>query len=107
MKFSEVKQDCEFFRGNISCLPNEKKDSTCSAAEHYSMMTHVATTLQEELVMSNIFDKHEFELYDCGEIVEHAVGCVCYYGNSCVQGALYVKDLTPRMMVDVISKRYL
>lgn len=52
-----------------------------------SMMMHIATALQKKMVlMNNIFNKHEFELYGRGEIVEPKNGCVCYFGNTCKKG---------------------
>jgi ADP-heptose:LPS heptosyltransferase len=49
-----------------------------------SMMMHIAVGLQKPLVLfNNIFNKHEFDLYGRGKIVEPAKGCDCYYGNTC------------------------
>ncbi len=49
-----------------------------------SMMMHIAVGLQKPLVLfNNIFNKHEFDLYGRGKIVEPSSGCECYYGNSC------------------------
>jgi len=61
-----------------------------------SMMMHIATALQKKMVlMNNIFNKHEFELYGRGEIIGPASGCVCYYGNTCTRGVSCMHDLTP------------
>ncbi|MDD3861252.1 MAG: glycosyltransferase family 9 protein [Bacteroidales bacterium] len=47
-----------------------------------SMMMHIATALQKKMVlMNNIFNKHEFYLYNRGVIVEPETGCDCFYGN--------------------------
>ncbi len=52
-----------------------------------SMMMHIATALKKRMVlMNNIFNKHEFELYDRGMIVEPENGCSCYFGNTCQKG---------------------
>jgi heptosyltransferase-2 len=52
-----------------------------------SMMMHIATALQKKMVlMNNIFNKYEFELYDRGVIVEPKSGCICYFGNTCKKG---------------------
>ncbi|MFY0675215.1 MAG: glycosyltransferase family 9 protein [Bacteroidia bacterium] len=49
-----------------------------------SMMMHIAIGVKKPLVLfNNIFNKHEFLLYNRGEIVEPNDGCECYYGNSC------------------------
>jgi ADP-heptose:LPS heptosyltransferase len=52
-----------------------------------SMMMHIATALQKKMILMNtIFNKHEFELYNRGTIVEPKTGCECYFGNSCKRG---------------------
>lgn len=49
-----------------------------------SMMMHIAVGLQKPLLLfNNIFNKHEFDLYGRGKIIEPTVGCDCYYGNTC------------------------
>ena len=72
-----------------------------------SMMMHIATALQKELIlMNNIFNPHEFELYGRGEIVQPQKACVCYYGNSCVHGNSCMYDLSVNQIVEAITKRY-
>jgi ADP-heptose:LPS heptosyltransferase len=52
-----------------------------------SMMMHIATALQKKMIlMNNIFNKYEFELYNRGTIVEPKSGCECYFGNTCKRG---------------------
>jgi heptosyltransferase-2 len=49
-----------------------------------SMMMHIVTALNIPLLlMNNIFNRHEFYLYQNGLIVEPTSGCDCYYGNTC------------------------
>jgi ADP-heptose:LPS heptosyltransferase len=51
------------------------------------MMMHIATALQKKMIlMNNIFNKYEFELYNRGTIVEPKSGCECYFGNTCKRG---------------------
>ncbi len=70
-----------------------------------SMMMHIATALQKKMVlMNNIFNKHEFELYGRGEIVEPSTGCVCYYGNSCLKGESCMKDILPENVFESIDR---
>lgn len=60
-----------------------------------SMMMHIATALQKKMVlMNNIFNKHEFELYGRGEIIEPSTNCECYYGNTCKRNQSCMHDLT-------------
>ncbi len=73
-----------------------------------SMMLHIATALQKEIVlMNNIFNRHEFELYGRGEIIEPSTGCVCYYGNSCQKGNSCMHDITPQEISDAVKRRIL
>lgn len=49
-----------------------------------SMMMHIALGLKKPLVLfHNIFNRHEFELYGHGTMIEPPTGCECYFGNSC------------------------
>ena len=70
-----------------------------------SMMMHIAVGLQKPLVLfNNIFNKHEFELYDRGIIVEPATGCDCFYGNTCKREQHCMKDLSVDSIFDAIGK---
>lgn len=98
-----------YYPGHFSLEEFIALTDTCEIiVTQVSMMMHIATALQKELIlMNNIFNKHEFELYGRGEIVEPANGCVCYYGNSCVKGESCMRELTSDKVIEVISKRYL
>lgn len=55
-----------------------------------TMALHVAIGLDKKVVLfNNIFNRHEFELYGLGEILEPGVACSCYYSpvcpNNCMQ----------------------
>lgn len=70
-----------------------------------SMMMHIATALQKKMVlMNNIFNKHEFELYGRGEIVGPPQECVCYYGNSCSKGSSCMNDILPDQIASAIER---
>lgn len=73
-----------------------------------SMMMHIATALQKELIlMNNIFNPHEFELYGRGEIVQPDSECICYYGNSCLKGPdSCMHDLPASKIAASIQNRY-
>ncbi len=63
-------------------------DATDLVVTQVSMMMHIATALQKKMVlMNNIFNPHEFELYGRGEIIGPSTGCECYFGNTCKRGA--------------------
>ena len=59
-----------------------------------SMMMHLAVGLKKKLVLfNNIFNKHEFDLYGRGFIVEPDSGCDCFYGNTCKRESPCMEDL--------------
>jgi heptosyltransferase-2 len=70
-----------------------------------SMMMHIATALQKKMVlMNNIFNKHEFYLYNRGVIVEPESGCECFYGNTCKREKSCMHDLKPETVFNEILK---
>lgn len=70
-----------------------------------SMMMHIATALQKKMVlMNNIFNKHEFYLYNRGVIIEPETGCDCFYGGSCKRGKSCMHDLKPESVFNEIQK---
>jgi len=49
-----------------------------------TMAMHIAIGLEKKIVLfNNIFNRHEFELYGLGEILEPAVECDCFFANEC------------------------
>lgn len=65
-----------------------------------SMMMHIAIGLKIPMVLfNNIFNKHEFELYGKGVILEPETGCDCYYGNSCKRERHCMLDLNPETVL--------
>lgn len=70
-------------------------DATDVVVTQVSMMMHIATALQKKMVlMNNIFNRHEFELYGRGVIVEPSKACECYFGNNCVNGQSCMHELS-------------
>ncbi len=60
-----------------------------------SMMMHIAIGAGVPLALfNNIFNRHEFELYGNGVIVEPSSGCDCYFGNTCKRERHCMKDLS-------------
>lgn len=71
-----------------------------------SMMMHIAIALKKYLVlMNNIFNRHEFELYDNGIIIEPPTGCDCYYGGTCSRDMRCMHDITPDMIENAIREK--
>lgn len=70
-----------------------------------SMMMHIATALQKKMIlMNNIFNPHEFELYGRGEIVGPPNPCICYYGNTCQKGTSCMHDIEPETIADAVDR---
>jgi ADP-heptose:LPS heptosyltransferase len=68
-----------------------------------SMMMHIAIGLKIPLVLfNNIFNRHEFELYGRGVIVEPESGCDCYFGNTCSRERHCMKDLPVATVLSAI-----
>ena len=63
---------------------------------------HVALALKKQLMLfHNIFNVHEFELYDRGIIIEPTTGCDCYFGNTCSRDRSCMYDVSVK---DVLTK---
>ncbi|MFH2144393.1 MAG: glycosyltransferase family 9 protein [Bacteroidota bacterium] len=72
---------------------------------HVTMMMHIAIGLKIPLVlMNNIFNRHEFELYNNGVIVEPTSGCDCYFGNTCKRDHHCMNDLIPEKVFEETKK---
>lgn len=70
-----------------------------------SMMMHIATGLKKKMVLCNtIFNRHEFELYGRGIIVEPETGCECYFGNTCSRERACMHDITPKQLVAAVHQ---
>jgi len=49
-----------------------------------TMAMHITVGLGKKIVLfNNIFNRHEFELYTLGEIIEPEAGCTCHYAPHC------------------------
>ncbi len=84
-----------FYAGTFSLEEFIAISSNCDAiVTAVSMMMHIATALQKPLVLfNNIFNKHEFELYGNGKIIEPSTGCDDYYGQSCTRECHCMNDI--------------
>lgn len=71
-----------------------------------TMAMHITVALQKKIVlMNNIFNPHEFELYGRGVIVAPLKPCECYFSGTCKYGASCMKDLSPTVILEEISKQ--
>lgn len=71
-----------------------------------TMGMHIALGLQKKIVLiNNIFNRNEFELYGLGEIVEPDKACKCYFMPKCVNEEYFCLDhLPPQKVFDSVSK---
>lgn len=70
-----------------------------------SMMMHIAIGLKRPLVLfNNIFNKHEFEMYGRGIIVEPTTGCDDFYGNTCTREKCCMNDLPVEHVFAAVKK---
>jgi lipopolysaccharide heptosyltransferase III len=61
-----------------------------------TMAMHLAIGARTPLVLlNNIFNPHEFELYGRGEIVEPPAPCDCYYSPVCRTGRRCINEILP------------
>lgn len=71
-----------------------------------TMAMHITVALQKKIVlMNNIFNPHEFELYGRGVIVAPSKPCECYFAGTCKYGASCMKDLSPAVILEEVSKQ--
>lgn len=70
-----------------------------------TMAMHLTLGLQKKLIlMNNIFNPYEFDLFGLGEIVQPDEECICYFGASCNRGQSCMKDLPPEKVLDAIKR---
>ncbi|MEY3313872.1 MAG: hypothetical protein RLZZ578_1392 [Bacteroidota bacterium] len=71
-----------------------------------SMTMHIALGLGKKMVLfNNIFNKHEFDVFGYGEILEPSSGCDCYYGTSCSRGISCMHDISVQQVNDAIQRQ--
>ncbi len=72
-----------------------------------TMALHLAIGLEKRVVLlNNIFNRHEFELYGLGEIVEPAKPCQCYFRPVCVNDAYRcIEHLAPDAVFAAVTRQ--
>ena len=69
-----------------------------------SMMMHIALALKKQMMLfHNIFNAHEFELYNRGIIIEPESGCDCYFGNTCSREKSCMYDVSVKDVLTNIA----
>jgi heptosyltransferase-2 len=68
-----------------------------------TMAMHITIGLGKKIVLfNNIFNKHEFELYGLGEILEPEFNCTCFYSPACPNDCM--QYLKPERVVQTIQR---
>jgi ADP-heptose:LPS heptosyltransferase len=73
-----------------------------------TMAMHIAIGLKKPLIlMNNIFNKNEFELYGRGAIIEPDKPCKCYFSPTCKNKQYFCMDhLPPKKILDHIINNH-
>jgi heptosyltransferase-2 len=68
-----------------------------------TMAMHLTIGLGKKIVLfNNIFNRHEFELYGLGEILEPEFECTCYYSPTCPNDCM--QYLYPERVVTTVRR---
>ena len=80
-------------------------DSCDTVVTTVTLAMHIAIALRKHVVlMNNIFNPNEFELYGRGRIVGPAKTCHCFFRGTCTNSEYFCMDsLTPTMIMDAIE----
>lgn len=72
-----------------------------------TMAMHIAIGLKKQLVlMNNIFNKHEFELYDRGVLLEPEKACTCFFQHDCTNLSYRcMEHLQPSTVAEAVEAR--
>jgi len=69
-----------------------------------TMAMHIAIALGKKMVlMNNIFNPHEFELYGRGYIVQPDKACNCFYRGACKFGVSCMEDLPAEKVFQYVA----
>jgi len=71
-----------------------------------TMAMHITLALNKKIVLfNNIFNKHEFELFGLGDIVEPEKECTCFYSGKCKNNEYFCMDtITVEKVYNTIEK---
>lgn len=68
-----------------------------------TMAMHIAVALQKQMVlMNNIFNPFEFELYQRGQIISPSKPCECYFQGTCKNGQSCMTELSAESVLHAI-----
>jgi ADP-heptose:LPS heptosyltransferase len=70
-----------------------------------TMAMHISIALQKKMVlMNNIFNPYEFDLYGRGYIVQPEKQCQCFYRGSCQFGVSCMEELPAEKVFEYVQK---
>ena len=70
-----------------------------------TMGMHISIALRKPtILMNNIFNPHEFDLYGRGQIVGPNKQCVCFYRGSCQLGVSCMEDLPAEKVLQAVRE---
>jgi heptosyltransferase-2 len=68
-----------------------------------TMALHLAIALEKRIILlNNIFNRHEFELYGLGEILEPP-NCTCYFAPECDRECM--RELSVKEIFEAVSRQ--
>ncbi len=68
-----------------------------------TMAMHISVALRKKMVlMNNIFNPNEFEMYGRGEIIEPEKSCECYFLGKCKNGISCMIEMQPERVLESI-----
>ncbi|WP_019947804.1 glycosyltransferase family 9 protein [Hymenobacter aerophilus] len=68
-----------------------------------TMAMHISIALRKPtILMNNIFNPHEFDLYGRGQIVQPDRQCVCFYRGTCRLGTSCMEDLPAEKVFEAV-----
>jgi heptosyltransferase-2 len=69
------------------------------------MGMHLTLGLRKKIVlMNNIFNPYEFDLFGKGKIVQPPKACKCFYKGSCVDGTSCMESLEPALVMEAVQE---
>lgn len=69
-----------------------------------TMAMHIAIALRKKMVLlNNIFNPYEFELYGRGVIVQPDKACACFFRGTCKFGTSCMEDLSPAKVLQAVT----
>ncbi len=73
-----------------------------------TMGFHIAVGLKKKVIlMNNIFNKYEFELYGRGEIVEPDKKCTCFFSPKCTNDEYFcMNSMTPEKIFAAVERSF-